>query len=238
MPRTVAPKLATVKSNAKTKGMAAINPPSSTQENKQIPRKISGVPNAAAMKAPVAAVKATMTAKQPKAESPEDEEEVGHEEEEKEDEGEEEEEEEEAPAAMEEEAPVMEDNEIGKAGATAMKAPPKQRATKKSKNEQVAPRGKKAANELYSAIAQESGNRVQDVEKVLQGLRKVGARLLKKNQVFHMPGMVRFAMKVVPARAQSTKTILGKKILLKAKPITKKLTTSTLKQFIDMTLNG
>jgi hypothetical protein len=97
--------------------------------------------------------------------------------------------------------------------------------------------GKKAANEVYSAIAQESNSTIKNVEKVLKGLQDVGVRLLKMSKMFRVPNMVIFKQKTVPARAHSTKSIFGKELLLTAKPATKKLTASVLQPFKTQTLS-
>jgi prophage antirepressor-like protein len=112
----------------------------------------------------------------------------------------------------------------------------KQRVPKILTNKPSINKGKNADHQLYSAIAQVSGITLKDVERVLQGLHEVGADILKQTQQLCVPGMVLVKMKTVPARAQSTKTIIGKELILKARPATKKLTILECKQFKDLVL--
>jgi hypothetical protein len=143
----------------------------------------------------------------------------------------------EASADMMEETPVEEEEKDDKDGAVDIRDTSDQGTPRISKVKQVTPRGKKKANELYMAIAQESGIAVKDVERVIKGLNTVGADSIKMNNVFRVPRMMLFTLKTIPARAQTTKTIFGKEVLIRAKPITKKLSVATLKPFKDSAMS-
>lgn len=245
LPQTMAPKRAT----ANAEGATARKRPASSQTTKQLLGNISGAPDADAVELSPASVEAIaifMKAKEAgsaaavpamaacavamPAEHPEDE----GEENEKQEGEQEEQEEKEAPEEMTEKAVAGREEEVSKAGASDMRAAPKERAQPRANipdNKELLPKYRKGPHDLYSAIAQETNIKMINVERVLEGLIKVGAKLLKKGQVLRVPHMVRIKIKTVPARAQLTKTIFGKEKILRAKPATEKLLSSTMKQF-------
>ena len=98
------------------------------------------------------------------------------------------------------------------------------------------PKPKQTATKLQNDIADASGLLPQDAKKFLEALHDVAVKNIRDTSLFNLHGMVIIRMRTTPARSEKTKSILGKEVVLQAKPAGHKLTAIAVKPLYEAVL--
>ena len=93
----------------------------------------------------------------------------------------------------------------------------------------AAPRPKQTAAELENAIADAAELPPKNVKSLLEALRDVAAKRLRETNVFKLHGVVLIRRRKTPAREQTTRSIFGKDVVLRARPAGQKITAVAVK---------
>ena len=105
------------------------------------------------------------------------------------------------------------------------KMPLKQTPKAKGQVEVVEPfvRGRKAVQEFYDELASVCDLPVDELKKILEGLKKAAVRDLRNNGSFKIHGLVSFSVKAFPGTPESKGVCLGKEFVRREKPGKKKV---------------
>ena len=93
----------------------------------------------------------------------------------------------------------------------------------------AAPRPKQTAAELENAIANAAELPPKKVKSLLEALRDVAAKSLRETHVFKLPGVVLIRLRKTPARERTTRSIFGKDVVLRERPVGQKITAVAMK---------
>ena len=94
-------------------------------------------------------------------------------------------------------------------------------------------RGKAARNEIITDIATSSGVQLNDVKKVLDGIRIATCRHLRENGQCRIPNLMSMKLKIYPARDERKQIICGAEKTVKARAEKKRIIASPLKPLKD-----
>lgn len=102
------------------------------------------------------------------------------------------------------------------------------------------PRGapKTPAKQVYGDISEEAGVRVKDTKAVLDAIRQIAIRELRRTGTFKLPALVSLRSLHKAASPAKVKSMFGKDVLIAAKPARMMVKATVLQQLRDALAAG